>query len=342
MTANLVSDLNGEVQFAYNKNRGNTWHTLGTPVEEDLDLVAMMEVAGLNRSITKQDLFIMTSAGITKCETHQAVVLGATDRDRERIVGVNSPKYGIHEPADVFAYGEAIAEVSGACWDTMGLLAEGSRFFGFLRQEPFILDPNGIADKHERGIVVASSFDGTSNSVGFATMVRAVCANTVAAGMAAGERMFAIKHTRFSADRLKAAIVITESAEDYLKAFSEQATKLLAVNDNGKLLRRTLDVLYPLPEVDGRAKTLATSKRGQITDIYASDTCAGAVGHNGWAVYNAVTEYLDHQAQIRLEGDEGTAKEKARELRKAERALFGEQDALKLKVADIILELAGV
>lgn len=355
MTADLVYDNTGNVQFAYNRNRGLPWHKLGTAVEEDLDLVAMLEVAGLNRSVTKQPLLIMTSAGITTCTTHEAVVLGATERDGERIVGVNSPGYGIHTPEEVFSYGEAVAEVSGACWDTMGMLAGGSRFFGFLRQEPFVLDPNGVNDRIDRGILIASSFDGSLSSVGFATAVRAVCANTVAAGMAAGSRMFAIKHTKNSADRLRFAQKVVESADSYLAAFSAQAEELLRINDTGGLFGKVLDTLYPVPEnASARSTSLVNNAREAIAQLYVGPTNAGAVGHNGWAILNAFTEYLDHEATVRItdstvkaadfrtQAAYDTAKDKARELRKAERALFGEQDGEKLRIAMTIKALATV
>jgi hypothetical protein len=116
-----------------------------------------------------------------------------------------------------------------------------------------------------------------------------------------------------------------------------QAEKLLLASDpQHKITHKVIDALLgELPEKDGRARTIAENKRDVFWEVLQNDRNVGFCGLNGWSIWNAAVEYLDHHAQVN--GAENSA-EKA--TLRAQRVLDGADDDKKQGLADLILSLA--
>jgi phage/plasmid-like protein (TIGR03299 family) len=350
-----------QIAFAYNAANGNPWHGMGTPLKGYATLEEMLEASHCDREVTLEPLYVTLEGGtrLVVPDKRAAVLRGKTIATPDptvgirtitipdKIVGVHSDNYNSHQHRDVGALAEVALDIynstsDGAHWDTMGMLCDGAVFFASLILPDGVIDPMGIADKVERRFTVLTSHNGTLPTQAGGNAIRPVCNNTLTAarhGMKrGGTRMFSIKHTSRSEDRIKTMIAAVDNERDWWTHFTEQAEALLRVQDNpnSDTFRQVLDQFVPLPDELGRGLTLAENKRNDLWQIYTSDTNAGRFGKNGWSIYNTFAEYVDWSLPVRGAGTDANARMALR----MEQQLLGTQEATKVKVAEYLL--AGV
>lgn len=175
-------------------------------------------------------------------------------------------------------------------------------------------------------ILAASSHDGSVANMYKPSMILPICRNTTAAAInAKSAQVYKIKHTRYSALKLQDARdalgLIFTMAED----FSAQVGALCATTVTDSDWRKFLDSLTPVPEEDGRAKTMAQGKRDTLQRLYDHDNRVAPWKGTAFGVLQAVNTYEHHEAQVRgMERDE----------RNMLRTIKGEMDALDVSTLD--------
>lgn len=337
--------VNGEASFAFNGKRGNPWHMLGTDVGGDMPLHVMLEASGADYTVSLEPVYVSTQIGTdddglpifvnTEVEGHWATVRSGGRQPEAMPLGIVKSRYAVQQNADLAAVAQEIVGMGNgdACWDTMGVIRDGRVFFAYLRLPSLRVDPNGINDKINQGLVVSTSHDGTlANTIGFSS-VRVVCQNTLSMALSGIQQKISVKHTATAEERIKAA---AQGLSMYVKAnaaMAKAAEKMLTVPGT-KALNAVLAQHYPsLANTD--AAPAAITKRDNVRDAIVrqymhSPNNRQAVGANGWGVYNAVVEYLDWEAPVR----QGTVR--------AERNVLSDPlvDA-KRSVANTVLQLVG-
>lgn len=309
--AHELTHHNGDTQFAYNAERGNPWHGLGTPVRGDQTLEAMLEASGCDDEITLEPAYALTAEGFVEIPNSRATV--SSKYGPMKAVGSTYSVTG-QQRRDIAALAaEIVGRSDEACFDTMGALGDhGERFFAYLRFLDLVIDPGGIADTIERGLVVATSYDLTwCNTFGL-TNVRAVCANTVRVGLAGLAQAIKVKHTSNAEERIRqaaAAIGYAAAAEEQIKA---KAEAMLAV-PGGPALDRLLAAMFPGKDRGKGDRTTAKSERAAVEQLYREGPLnAPMLGENGWAVYNAFTEWTDHFRPVRAKGLDDAGRQRKR------------------------------
>jgi phage/plasmid-like protein (TIGR03299 family) len=179
--------------------------------------------------------------------------------------------------------------------DTCGVLHEGRQFFAYIDLGTLVIDPTGINDEIARGLLVYNSHDGTVPLTYANTNERAVCKNTVTAGLKTARRTFKAKHTPEVEGRLDEAHTVLALSTTWAQAFREMAEEMLAIPMTPDRLTRVLAAAVPLPD---RASDRQVKNREETAEviraIYENPRNAGYCGHNGWAAWNAVVEYFDY------------------------------------------------
>ena len=135
--------------------------------------------------------------------------------------------------------------------------------------------------------------------VGF-TPVRVVCNNTLSAAHAnEGSQLIRIKHSSQLVKRLDDLQDIVNAMDAKFEATAEQYKKLSKSNLNKADLEKYIDVIFELrPEGTEREKSRALKMRESITKLFENGAGQHLKSARGtyWGAYNAVTEYLTHEA----------------------------------------------
>ena len=348
----LLSVDEGNVLMAANITRGHPIHRFGTQIP-DLSLDAALKFAGADDTVEPAVLYTRNSDG-----TYEEVTdWQAVKSDKYGTLGVHSPGFNIKQRREILemAYEFVGLNPDDSHIDTIGnfgahgVVENGVRgygagsgnsaFFAYVRVPDLVIDERGIADTIERGLLVATSFDGTLPNFISYVGIRVACSNAVKMAMKSATQIIRAKHTRNADERMEQMAV----AQGYLGAVEKEtvanAERMLAV-DGDKALDSLLDHFYPISEqLSDVAKTRRARERGDIRLMYQGqgNTNIDLVGRNGWAAYNAYIEYLDHASGVKV--GKNTAKASGQ---RAQRALLpGKTVDNKITASKIVLELAN-
>lgn len=223
--------------------------------------------------------------------------LSVINGDNHEILGTHKPGY---HPIQYRTVAEIALDIAGLAGnggaiDTVGLMKDGAQFYAAIDLGLFTLDPGGVADKVSRFLLAFSSHNGTFPVSFVPRGHRLACMNEMPAirqDLKKGYG-FAAKHTKNMLDKLataKGALGIADAAQ---VAFEAQANALFAMPASQVTLERTVNKLWTAGSSE-KGKTQHAKRLEKCIDIYNGPTAAAGVGHNNWAVYNAIGEFLDH------------------------------------------------
>jgi phage/plasmid-like protein (TIGR03299 family) len=181
--------------------------------------------------------------------------------------------------------------------DTCGVLNDGREFFACLDLGALIVDPNGINDKIQRYLLVRNGHDGKTAITYANTSIRAVCKNTVVAGLKSANAVFTARHTRNAESAIEDATEVLKLSTVWASNFNIVATQLLSVPilAGSSQLDKVVNTVFPhrKDETDRQKKNIDDIHL-MVRGLYVNDKNAGGYGFNGWSAYNAIGEYLDH------------------------------------------------
>lgn len=295
----------GKTSFAYVAKNGDPWHSLGTPIESYMTIDEALTVSRTDFTVEKRPLFAQADLTNYRGEPIMLGVPGkvATVRDipgrsgEYQVLGVVGENYEVVQNRTVIerAYDVVGAADGDAYLDTAGALFQGQRVFYYIRLDDLVIDPIGINDRIERGLALYSSHDGTIAVTYAFTDIRAVCRNTITMGVNGASRIFRAKHTNSVDLRMQEADKILGVSADWAKAFRAKAEQLLAVPMPTERREKILEKVFPEPKgATERQKANVADKRTTVRGLYAGPTNSANYGENGWTMYNAIVEYLDH------------------------------------------------
>lgn len=325
-----LTEKDGQTLFVANRSNGHPWHRLGHEVSKLLTLEEALELTQSDDHVMPVNLTANTPTGPQEVDD----TIGMWSDKHGLIATGMSPGYVPKQRREIaeLAYTITGLDKEGAYVDTMGNIGDyANQFFTYIKVPELVIDPNGIADTIERGIVGATSFDGSLKNLLFYSDIRVVCSNTLSLAMRMGLRMIAVKHTKNSEDKILQAA----KALEYLGARELEITKkaeaMLKV-DGDKAMDRILDNLWPIEGVEDKAKTRRLAERGNVRFLYEGEGNLNVrlAGRNGWAAFNATVEYLDHFRPVKGNKD----KEKRRA---ASAVMPGTTVDTKMKVSELVL-----
>ena len=293
----------GEASFAYNARKGMPWHRLGTAVDGNGTAEEMLRLANADYEVQIIPATFVDPITQETIVIPERFVTGRFDPFAEGIPSfqpweVVKSRYEVVQNDVVL--GKALGIVGaeeGAHIDTVGVLNEGRRFFATIDLGDLYIDPMGVNDKICRNLVVETSHDGTTPIRYINTDVRAVCANTVRMALDMAQSVFTTRHTTNVAGRLDEAAEVLGMSAQWAKEFNAMALEMLAIDipEGSQRVDRVLNAIWP--EADADTDRKARNRDAKVEDVryrFVSPKNAGGYGRNGWSLFQAIGEYLDH------------------------------------------------
>lgn len=312
MAHDLDSTKAGKIRMAY-ADHEVPWHRLGTPMKGLQTAEAMLEAADAD--------FHVAIAGVAAVDVDGQVILTPDGKplmveDSRATVRINKDgtydalstvgtRYVVQQNLDCINRALDIVNSRGeAIVDTCGVLKGGREFFASIDLGGLIIDPTGVNDKIERFLLVRNGHDGKTPITYANTSVRAVCKNTVMAGMKSALRVFTARHTRNQDSALNEAKSVLELSTEWAEEFQRAAELMLSINvpDKSRNLDKIINTVFPTQKGEtDRQKTNREEIISVVRGLYPSAKNAGGYGYNGWAAYNTIAEYFDHYRDAKPE-----------------------------------------
>lgn len=150
---------------------------------------------------------------------------------------------------------------------------------------------SSVATSYHRGVTV------------FGHPMAAGIAKRVVGGnpMAPSRERFAIRHTRNSYSRFKDTLAAVKVIEDIVADFQEEITELVCTDVNDRQLQAFFDLMYPLPDEDGRKRTLAMNRQAALGKLLREDDRVSPWSKTAWGILLAVN-IANHELGI-VRGD---------------------------------------
>lgn len=159
-------------------------------------------------------------------------------------------------------------------------------------------------------VLLSNSHDGSSSITLAATPIRVVCQNTLTAALSSAKRQFKVRHTSSLTGRLSEARTALGVVFNYMTEFESVADQMLNTTFTDDEFKKFLDDLLPVPEDEGRGKTIATNTQDVIRSIAYNNLRVEQDGksveinlpdmepikNTKWWAYNAVSTYNQHFA----------------------------------------------
>lgn len=310
MSHELDTTKAGKVRMAY-ADHEVPWHRLGTPMKGLQKAEDMLRAADADFTVVLTGVAAVDSEGqviMTQDENGATVPLMVDDS--RATVRVNSDgtfdslstvgtRFVVQQNSDCLLKAlDIVGATSGdAVVDTCGVLHGGREFFASIDLGGLVIDPTGINDKIERYLLVRNGHDGKTPITYANTSIRAVCKNTVNAGMKSATRVFTARHTRNQDAAINEAQKVLELSTAWAEEFTRTAEQLLRVNvpTGSYAIDKVLNTVFPKKKDEtDRQRENRESINELIRALYLSDKNAGGFGNNGWSLYNTVVEYFDH------------------------------------------------
>ena len=319
--AHELEIVNGVAQMAY---AGETpWHGLGAQVSNDLTPVQMMDKAGLNWSVEKENLVTVSGKPIAG----KQALIRSTDG---KVLDVVGDDWNPVQNEEAFQFFSEYVLAGDMEMNTAGSLKGGRNVWALAKvKESFtILGEDQVdsyllfSNPHQYGKAIDVRF----------TPIRVVCNNTLTMSLnSASKNQVKLNHRSvFDADTVKTTLGIAHEKFGKYKEMAEfLASKKFSVDS---LIQYYNDVF---PHTYNKDKGVAVTKADDLTktakaamEVLHTQPGANLGEGTWWQAFNSVTYLTDHKmgrsADTRMES-----------------AWFGINQARKVKAANLAVEYAN-
>jgi phage/plasmid-like protein (TIGR03299 family) len=323
-----IAKIAGRDSFGYAGAR--PWHHKGTLVPGVMTVEEALKVGNLDWEVEKRSIMTADTEMVTIPNVFAIGRVGPevnTLGDKKFIPFESTVKgrYTIVQNADAFNFfNSAIAE-GAACIETVGALGNGEKVFA-MAKVPGGFEP--IKGEHmERYILLSTSHDGSANIMAAFTTIRVVCWNTLSAAISeasgktkkknkGGSNLVKIRHTKSAQKRIDEAHMVLEAssaywdrlADSYAAMANKDMTRLDVMDFVGKMFPGKK---VKLPSSKGgfveveQVSTRTANNRTKVMNLFEGEAIGStsAISGTSYQMYQAVTQYIDHERSIRKDTD---------------------------------------
>lgn len=309
------------------------WHGLGNRVDPTVSVDDMLVAAGLDWEVKLRPLFAQTEDGaMIKLPLRRALVRSSDNK----VMSVTGDVWKPFQNRDALEFFREYTEMGGAKLETAGSLRGGKIIWALASiQEGFTVNKTD----HSKGYILLTSPHEVGKAITVrTTMVRVVCANTMALAMNQSAAQYSQNHlTKF--DTAKAKETIGFAREQIVQAGVDAKALAQLKMSEFDTVRFLSKFFQPMPEAIVTRKEQEEWVSGLVNDPGAIDKkfsevllsvkkAPGAVPGTAWGVFNGVTHWADHVA-----GNKNDAR--------LYNAWFGDKARLKTQVHSGLLEMAA-
>lgn len=291
MAHELSRNQHGQVEMAYAGEK--PWHRLGTQVPGLMTTSEALRAAHLDWEVEKVP--VLSSKDLSVVPDAFTVIR----KDNNLPLGVVGKRYEPISNAEAFRFFDvALGEGQGQI-DTIGALGQGERVWCLAKMpETFEAVPGDPVDRY---LLCWTSHDGSKSMEVLFTTIRVVCNNTLSAALKGASNKVSIKHTSNWEQRMEFAHRMLFDSKAYWEKMKEVSQQLARTSISRIEVGSFLDAMFPerfdlrkdsFVRPEGREKVLRLMEEGQGTDL-------PGVRGTKWGLFNAYTEYLDHESGVR-------------------------------------------
>lgn len=326
--------LNTQTLIGFTDQRGNAWHYReDAQGDEPNHYPGAIPVEDVLRRLFD---FKVLSAEITATAITPDGVISIVDPERKatmhsrtgHIFGVFKKGYEIHQPEEWLLDQVANLIDDDVQIGSAGNLKKGAVSWVSIEVPENMVTPSGVIFRPH--LVASTSHDGTLATTYKKSSQLVVCDNTLSAALGGEGEVFKVKHSRYSHLKLQTARDALNIIHTLADDFSAQVESLCAQTVSDTEWRKFVDALAPLPEAEGRGRTMADNKRIMLNRLWNQDERVSPWKNTAFGVLQAVNTFEHHHAQVRR------AERVERNMLRAIKGDFDTVDANTLKV------LAGV
>jgi len=314
------------------------WHGLGEKLDAPPTCEEAIIQAGLDWSVEACPVYMQKQL---YGEDHRQVLAENTFDDLPEaqvvrrcndgnVLGVVGPRWTPVQNRDAFDFFDPMVQSGEAILHTAGSLNDGKTVWilAQIGETRNIIGDDGVG----QFLLLSMGHDGKRAVQVMPTPIRVVCANTLGAaeyGSAQGKTMVKIAHTRNATRRLNQ---VGDFIRPHLASFDatmELFQILAKANVSSQAADAYITGLFPDPKDPDANSSFAERVRREIMakfegDLLGYDAIPEQFKRSYWTLYNAVTEYVDH--------DRGSDKHRMNS------AWFGSGTSLKQQALDLAKE----
>lgn len=196
---------------------------------------------------------------------------------------------------------------------------------------PETLHDDRTGFSYRPNILAATSLDGSLSTTFGRTVTATVCDNTMSAALGQmGDQKLKIRHSKYSGLRIQEARDALSLVQETAGEFESALHDLTETTVTDRQWFNFLDAWQPVPEEEGRTKTIATRVRDELTTVYRHDKRAAEWQGTAFGVIQAVNTHAHHIA---------TVKGAERSERNQEGAISGKFEKLDAHVFDTLTKV---
>ena len=262
------------------------WHNLGKQVSPDLTPAQMLDEAGLNWTVAKEQAFVIINGEAE--EIDRSALVRSSDN---KILDVVSNDWNPVQNQEAFEFFNDFIAAGEMQMHTAGSLKDGQIVWALAKvNDSFELFKGDKIDSY----LLFSNFHkyGFSTDVRF-TPIRVVCNNTLTLSLnSTVERMVKISHRKqFQADNVKMMLGI---AKEKLQSYKEMAEFLGSKMYKEESLVDYFQRIFPLNTSSEDKKDMSRNASRAMSLIHSQPGAEFAEG-SWWSAFNTVTYMTDHE-----------------------------------------------
>ena len=298
-------------EAAFVTARTDAWHRLGTTLPDVFDADTAMRIAHLgewNVHKTPLTTTIITPEGVSTLDVPDRFATVRTNpfTGTPDVLGVVGADYVPVQNEDHTDLLNALVDESGAHFETAGSLRGGRQVFVTMKL-PQTMRIGGV-DDIDLYIAALNSHDGSTAFRLLVTPVRVVCANTQTLAIAHARQSFSLRHTSGISGKITEARQALGLTWEFVEAFEVEAERMIQTAMSERQYMDVVRKVIPAPTCATARQDRAYERTlGELRALWHAPTQAGVAGTR-WAGWQAVVEWVDHVAPVRVKGDKDAAR----------------------------------
>lgn len=295
MSHEIYINVRGKASMAYVEDE--PWHGLGQKLTPNSPIEVWQREAGMDFTILEAPAMFNTPDGV-KTLTNRNVLYRS---DTLGPLGFVGSKYRVVQPSECLEFFRDITESQQFELETAGVLFGGAKYWALAKTgKTARIGGKGSKDQIDGYLLLATSCDGTLQTLAQFTSIRVVCNNTLSAATYGRSKKdngaIKVSHRSiFRPDEVKSALGIDTTWTSFIEGANALAD--VKVTD-AEALQFIVDMVgepgKPIQEQADKAKAVATvyqlfRGKGRGSNLKSAEGTA-------WGLVNSVTEYVDHFA----------------------------------------------
>lgn len=218
--------------------------------------------------------------------------------DNGAILSVVSKGYTLIGHEEMGAIIEAVLGQTNVKWETAGSLNAGKAVWVLVKLDEPIELPGDDTVTYPY-MAITNRHDGGGSCALRTTMVRIVCANTMAMAEAEGEKhgaVFSFRHTKNWRDHIEEAKQAVHGARVEMGEYAAMAKELLQIRFTLSMRDRFITEFIPMPStgiITDRVMGNVERDRNNLRQIFSSTTTA-EIAHTAYGAVQAASEWASH------------------------------------------------